>query len=138
VVDPLYKEIRGRTARDPGKSPEEQGYDTPAASDARCFKQARRVREIYDQLRQGGIDNVVIWGDFNDTPDGGPLKPLLADGSDPTDVSEHPSFDDGGRPGTYGNGIKANKIDYILLSPGLKQAITATAARAASLALSGK
>jgi endonuclease/exonuclease/phosphatase family metal-dependent hydrolase len=96
-----------------------KGYGTPAASNARRLKQARRVHEIYDQLRQGGVDNVAICGDFNDTPDSGPLKPLLADGSDLRDVSEHPNFDDGGRPGTYGNGTKANKIDYILLSPAL-------------------
>jgi endonuclease/exonuclease/phosphatase family metal-dependent hydrolase len=59
----------------------------------------------------------VVAGDFNDTPDAAPLVPLLASGSDLRDISTHPSFDDGGRPGTYGNGTKSGKIDYILLSP---------------------
>jgi hypothetical protein len=30
------------------------------------------------------------------------------------DISTHVGFDDGGRPGTYGNGAKLGKIDYIL------------------------
>jgi predicted extracellular nuclease len=96
-----------------------KGYGAPAASNARRLAQARRVREIYDELRQSGVDHVLIAGDFNDTPDSAPLAPLLGDGSDLKDVSEHPHFNDGGWPGTYGNGTKGNKIDYILLSPAL-------------------
>ena len=57
-------------------------------------------------------------GDFNDTPDSTPLAPLLG-GTDLRDVSAHAQFDDGGRPGTYGNCTKSNKIDYLLLSPAL-------------------
>lgn len=30
-----------------------------------------------------------------------------------------PGFDDGGRPGTYANSTKSQKIDYLLLSPDL-------------------
>jgi hypothetical protein len=41
------------------------------------------------------------------------------------DISAHPSFDDGGRPGTYGNGTKANKIDYLLMSPAVFARVTA-------------
>src|SRR6266540_1638909 len=94
-------------------------------SNARRMAQARRVRAIYDQLSQNGTDHIAICGDFNDTPDSAPLAPLLADGSDLKDISEHPHFADGGRPGTFGNGTKGNKIDYILLSPALFAKVTA-------------
>jgi hypothetical protein len=77
------------------------------------------VREIYDGLRREGVKHVLIAGDFNDTPDSVPLAPLLANGSDLKDISDHPNFDDGGRPGTYANGTKRNKIDYLLMSPAL-------------------
>ena len=70
-------------------------------------------------MRQAGIGNIAVCGDFNDTPDSAPLQPLLGAGSDLQDISTHPSFDDGGRPGTFANGTKSNKIDYILLSPAL-------------------
>jgi hypothetical protein len=35
------------------------------------------------------------------------------------DIFEHPKFTGDGRPGTFGNGTKSQKIDYILLSPAL-------------------
>jgi endonuclease/exonuclease/phosphatase family metal-dependent hydrolase len=96
-----------------------KGFGVPAASNARREAQARRVREIYDGLRREGVEHVLIAGDFNDTPDSVPLAPLLANGSDLKDISDHPNFDDGGRPGTYANGTKGNKIDYLLMSPAL-------------------
>lgn len=102
-----------------------KGYGGAAQSAARREAQARRVRAIYDGLRAEGIANVVIAGDLNDTPDSAPLAPLLADGSDLKDISAHPRFDDGGRPGTYANGTKGNKIDYLLLSPALFAKVTA-------------
>ena len=102
-----------------------KGYGTPAQSNAKREAQARRVREIYDGLRQAGHENIVIAGDFNDTPDSGPLAPLLGQASDLRDISAHPNFDDGGRPGTYANGTKGNKIDYILFSPALFERVTA-------------
>lgn len=102
-----------------------KGYGTPAQSNAKREAQARRVREIYDGLRAQAVENIVIAGDFNDTPDSAPLRPLLGAGSDLQDISAHPSFDDGGRPGTYANGTKGNKIDYILLTPALFDRVTA-------------
>jgi hypothetical protein len=78
-----------------------------------------RVREIYDGHRQGGVARIAVIGDFNDTPDSEPLAPLLAQGSELRDVSVHPSYEDDGRPGTFGNGTTSQKIDYILLSPEL-------------------
>ena len=39
------------------------------------------------------------------------------------DVFQHPTFDNGGHPGTYGLCNASNKIDYILLSPKLYQRV---------------
>jgi hypothetical protein len=52
------------------------------------------------------------------------LAPLLADG-ELRDIFAHPAFDDGGWPGTYGLCNASNKIDYLLLSPGLWERVTA-------------
>lgn len=101
-----------------------KGYGSPAASNARREAQARRTREIYDQRRAEGQDLIAVVGDFNDTPDHGPLDPLLKQGSDLRDVSQHPQFQGDGRPGTYANGTASNKIDYLLLSPDLFNAVT--------------
>ncbi len=80
--------------------------------------QAKRVRQIYDSLIKD-YPYVAVIGDFNDTPDSQALKPLLGDSAPLKDVSEGPNFDDEGRPGTYGNSARSNKIDYILCSPEL-------------------
>ena len=77
------------------------------------------MREIYEEHRQAGVTRVAVIGDFNDTPDSPPLAPLIADASNLRDVSGHPKYKDDGRPGTFGNGTKSEKIDYILLSPEL-------------------
>lgn len=95
-----------------------KGYGTQQASDARRWLQAEAVRRIYERLKSEGAENIAILGDFNDTPESEALSPLLRD-SDLKDIAAHPSFDDGGRPGTYGNCTAHEKIDYILLSPGL-------------------
>lgn len=95
-----------------------KGYGTPAVSNARRKAQATRVAEIYKGLAAAGEKYIAIMGDFNDTPDSDPLHPLIA-GTDLKDIFQHPSFNDGGYPGTYGSCTKSNKIDYILLSPQL-------------------
>jgi endonuclease/exonuclease/phosphatase family metal-dependent hydrolase len=102
-----------------------KGYGSQADSNARRKVQARRVREIYDIRRSQGIAMIAIVGDFNDTPDSDPLTPLLSDGSDLRDIFDHPNFQSDGRPGTYANGARSNKIDYILLSPALWGQVTA-------------
>src|SRR5215813_8808302 len=96
-----------------------KGFGTPAVSNARRRLQAEQVRKIYDARRQSGVTHIAVIGDFNDTPDSAPLAPLLADDSDLRDVSVHQNFESDGRPGTFGNGTKSEKIDYILLSPDL-------------------
>ncbi len=95
-----------------------KGFGSQATSNTKRERQAKRIKEIYDALRQAGNKFVAVVGDFNDTPDSAPLAPLMAQ-TDLKDISEHPNFDDGGRPGTFGSGAKSNKIDYILLSPEL-------------------
>jgi endonuclease/exonuclease/phosphatase family metal-dependent hydrolase len=101
-----------------------KGFGPPAQSNARREAQAARIREIYDRRRAEGVSRIAIVGDFNDTPASDPLSPLLGNGSDLKDVFDHPSFQSDGRPGTFGNGAKSNKIDYILLSPELFGRVT--------------
>jgi endonuclease/exonuclease/phosphatase family metal-dependent hydrolase len=95
-----------------------QGYGRRAVNDARRRRQAVRVAQVYARLVAEGHANVVVCGDFNDPPDSAALAPLLAD-TDLRDVSVHPSFDDGGRPGTFGTCTARHKFDDILLSPAL-------------------
>jgi endonuclease/exonuclease/phosphatase family metal-dependent hydrolase len=96
-----------------------KGFGSQAESNARRKAQARRAREIYDLRKSQGISMIAVVGDLNDTPDSDPLRPLLSEGSDLRDISVHPQFQSDGRPGTFGNGTKSNKIDYVLLSPAL-------------------
>jgi endonuclease/exonuclease/phosphatase family metal-dependent hydrolase len=96
-----------------------KGFGSAAESNRKREMQARRVKAIYENLRQGGAENVAVVGDLNDTPGSGPLGPLASTGL--KDISEHPNFNDNGRPGTYANGTASNKIDYVLLSPALFQ-----------------
>jgi len=102
-----------------------KGYGKASASNALRLRQATRVAEIYEARRAEGVEHVVVVGDLNDTPDSAPLAPLLR-GTDLRDVARHPSFDDGGWPGTYTTGRADNKIDYILCSPTAFDAITAS------------
>ena len=95
-----------------------KGYGGKVASDATRRRQAARVAEIYRDLVADGVANVVVAGDLNDTPESDPLAPLLT-GTDLRDISAHPAFEDGGRPGTYGYCTARNKLDYVLLSPSL-------------------
>jgi endonuclease/exonuclease/phosphatase family metal-dependent hydrolase len=100
-----------------------KGYGGKLASDAIRRRQASRVADIYRDLVAGGVDHVVVVGDLNDTPESEPLAPLLT-GTDLRDISTHPGFEDGGRPGTYGYCTVRNKLDYVLLSPALFAAAT--------------
>lgn len=95
-----------------------KGFGAQRSSAAKRLRQARRVKRIYERLLRDGHQLVAVLGDFNDTPDSSALKPLL-EGTNLRDVSTHPAFEDGGRPGTFGSCTSANKIDYILLSPRL-------------------
>ncbi len=93
-------------------------------NDARSIKkrkgEATKAAEVYNRLTKEGFKNIIICGDFNDTPLSDPLSPLLKK-TDLKDFSEHKSFkiEDKAGKGTYGNGSDNNKIDYLLLSPAL-------------------
>ena len=99
-----------------------KGYGGQRANDAKRRRQAVRVAQIYRAARAAGEVNVAVVGDFNDTPDSAPLKPLLS-ATDLRDITQSPHFTADGRPGTFGNATKSQKIDYILLSPGLFDAV---------------
>jgi endonuclease/exonuclease/phosphatase family metal-dependent hydrolase len=103
-----------------------KGYGSQGSNDAKRRRQATRVKQIYDGLMASGQSYVAVVGDLNDTPDSDALRPLLQE-TDLRDISEHPNFDDGGeglRPGTFANGAKGNKLDYLLLSPRLFEVAT--------------
>lgn len=95
-----------------------KGYGGKLASDATRRRQAQRIADVYRELVADGMPDVAVVGDLNDTPDSSPLAPLLQE-TDLRDISSHPAFDDGGRPGTYSYCTARNKIDYVLLSPSL-------------------
>jgi len=101
-----------------------KGFGPSASSNEKRRRQTTRVRQIYDERRAAGMAAIAVLGDFNDTPDSDPLAPLLGQGSELKDVSAHPAFQGDGRPGTFGNGTKSEKFDYILLSPELFAKVT--------------
>ena len=101
------------------------GGNNQASRDKRTA-QSVETAKYYNRLLADGVDNVVVLGDLNDTPDSDELKPLLRD-TTLKDVSEHPAFtefefaaNNGHRGiGTLGLGNDGDKIDYLLLSPAL-------------------
>jgi endonuclease/exonuclease/phosphatase family metal-dependent hydrolase len=99
-----------------------KGYGNQTDNNARRRRQAQRVAAIYNDLK-GTHPYIAVLGDFNDTPSSNPLAPLLAD-TDLKDISTSPNFVSDGRPGTFKNGTKGDKIDYILLSPDLFARVT--------------
>lgn len=78
---------------------------------------------LYRSRRLDGFDNIAVMGDFNDTPDSPPLTDLLTNTS-LRDVFNSPHFIDDGHPGTFGNGRKDQRLDYLLLSPELFDKVT--------------
>jgi endonuclease/exonuclease/phosphatase family metal-dependent hydrolase len=94
-----------------------KGFGKASTSNARREAQAKRVAEIYKERAKEGWKNIVVLGDFNDTPDSAPLAPLLTK-TDLKDASQAKGWVWGEREGTFGGG-KKEKIDYLLLSPAL-------------------
>ena len=96
------------------------GNDT--ASQERRRIQAERAHEIaVEALDRSPF--VLLGGDFNDTPDSTPLASLFTDGF--VDVMSHESYPTD-RPGTYKTGLKGNKLDYLIMSPDLREALENT------------
>lgn len=100
-----------------------RGYGHQADNDAVRRRQAARVADIYRRLREEHTDRVAVVGDFNDAPSSPALAPLLT-GTDLRDIAAHPAYTRDGRDGTYGDATARLKIDYILLSPALFDAVT--------------
>ena len=100
-----------------------KGFGSPSDTDHRRKRQAQRVREIYDERINEGLEFIAIVGDLNDTPDRDPLQPLIGNSSDLKDIMVHDKFIGDGRPGTFGNGTKSQKLDYILMSPKLSNKV---------------
>lgn len=98
----------------------------PETSDEQRLKQAKRVKEIYEELRQEH-DYVLVAGDLNDHPLSDAMKPLVRQ-TDLKDVMKHPYYH-GSLPGTlYPFTKQEKKIDYILLSPALWERVTESGA----------
>ena len=91
--------------------------------DAQRRRQATHVRDIVNQ-RLNAHPHVVVLGDLNDTPDSANLAPLLT-GTTLQDISASPHFNNGGFPGTFGTQGATNRLDYLLLSPALMNAVRA-------------
>jgi endonuclease/exonuclease/phosphatase family metal-dependent hydrolase len=94
-----------------------KGFGAQSDSNAKRKRQAERVKDIYNHLRQKH-PHIAVIGDLNDTPASDPLSPLVTQ-TDLKEIASLQGFDDQGRPGTYKNGTASNKIDYLLLSPAL-------------------
>ncbi len=93
-----------------------KGYGSQQSSNAKRKKQTTRVKEIlqgYDLATQ----NIVVAGDFNDTPASAPLEPLLALENLHDVLQKLPP----GERGTYKDG---KQIDYLLVSTPLWEKIT--------------
>jgi endonuclease/exonuclease/phosphatase family metal-dependent hydrolase len=101
-----------------------KGFGSQSTSNAKRRRQAQRVAKIYQDLTAAGETNIVVLGDFNDTPDSAPLKPLLKDTNLKDIFTLTGKFVSDGRPGTFGNGAAGDKLDYILLSPTLVDKVT--------------
>jgi endonuclease/exonuclease/phosphatase family metal-dependent hydrolase len=93
-----------------------KGFGKQEDSNKRRKGQAEAVAKIYEQRIDDGWEHVAVVGDLNDTPDSEPLAPLV-EGTTLKDAGQHPSFEWGGRKGTFGGGNA--QIDYLLLSPKL-------------------
>lgn len=94
-----------------------KGFGKASTSNARREAQAKQVAAIYNERIKEGWKNIVVLGDLNDTPDSGPLAPLLTK-TDLKDASLANGWVWGEREGTFKGG-KKEKIDYLLLSPAL-------------------
>jgi endonuclease/exonuclease/phosphatase family metal-dependent hydrolase len=84
--------------------------------------QAKRANAIA-QTAKTRSEFVLMGGDLNDTPDSAPIGHIFAGGF--KDVSDHPDYPKD-RPGTFGTGLARNKLDYLVMSPQLRQLLVTT------------
>lgn len=93
-----------------------KGYGSQASSNKKRERQATQIRNILDDYYDLDSDYVVVAGDFNDTPDSEPLKPLLKKKGLYDVLKELDKAD----RWTYHS---RKQIDYLLVSRALKDKI---------------
>ncbi len=86
-------------------------------------REAKRVRQIYEERLQQGIEFIAITGDLNHEPSHDSLKPLIENESSLLDVMKHSGFRNDNLYWTCKRGVKESKLDYILLSPKLQEKV---------------
>lgn len=96
-------------------------------SDNQRKKQAKRVAEVYQDLRSEGKDQIIIMGTLNSVSYCHSVAPLLQE-TNLKDITKHEHFNvdfdkgvDAGyfRLGAYRMGVNIKQMDYLLLSPEL-------------------
>jgi endonuclease/exonuclease/phosphatase family metal-dependent hydrolase len=103
-----------------------QGGTTPSETDENDRirnREAKRVRQIYEEKLDQGIEFIAITGDLNHEPSHDSLQPLLGNGSSLLDIMTHPKFRTDNLSWTYKRGRRESKLDYILLSPKLQEKV---------------
>ena len=98
-----------------------RGGNSQPAQDRRQAQADGAHRIAVQALAQTQL--VLIAGDLNDTPDFPKFAALWQDGF--TDVQSHVNYPVD-RPGTFDTGTKANKIDYLIMSPKLRAKLSDT------------
>ena len=93
-----------------------------AASEARRRSQAPRESQIA-QAPLSTANYVLIAGDLNDTPGSPELAPAFANNF--VDVMSYPDYPTD-RLGIYGTALAVNKLDYLVMSPSLRQCLLTT------------
>jgi endonuclease/exonuclease/phosphatase family metal-dependent hydrolase len=96
-----------------------RGGDNSQAQ-ARRIIQGTRTAEIARTAEKQISPFILVAGDLNDTPDSQAVSPLLLDGW--SDIQDHPNYPTD-LPGTYGTGTASNKIDYMIMSSALQEAL---------------
>jgi endonuclease/exonuclease/phosphatase family metal-dependent hydrolase len=98
-----------------------RGGNSPAAQERRRLQADRAHAIAMQALAQTQL--VLLGGDLNDVPSFPAFAALFNDGF--VDVQDHPSYPTD-RPGTFDTGTKANKIDYLIMSPKLRAKLSNT------------
>jgi len=92
-------------------------------NDHKRKRQAKRVREIYEEKLRQEIEFIAVTGDLNIDPSHDSLQPLLGNGSSLLDITKHPKFKSDGLSWTYKGSSHEGKLDYILLSSKLQDKV---------------
>lgn len=89
---------------------------------ARRLAQGKRAAIIARTAETQISPLVLVAGDLNDTPDSQAVAPLFENNW--TDIQSHAGYPVD-RPGTFGTGTAKDKIDYLIMSTALRNALAA-------------